>query len=363
MPITIPVYRPAFWGNEKAYVNDCLDTMWISSRGSYVENFERQFAAYTGNPHAIAACNGTVVLHLAMLALGIGSGDEVILPSLTYVATTNAIAYVGATPVFVDSRRDDWQIDPEAVRRAITPRTKAIVVVHLYGHPCAMDAIMAIAHEHKLYVIEDAAEAFGAHYKGTHVGNFGDIATYSFFGNKTITTGEGGMITCKDPALYKTIRQLRNQGNSETREYWHEVVGYNYRMTNIAAAIGLAQLEKADEILARKRIVAAWYRDGLSGLPLQFHEAMGLVEHSYWMCSIALNDPALRDPLREALRAQGIETRPVFHPNHTLPMFRQELDLPNATYLAAAGINLPSFPTLTEAEVERVCAVIVDFFR
>lgn len=362
-PITIPVYRPAFWGNEKKYVNECLDTLWISSRGSFVEKFEQEFSAYTGNPYATAACNGTVVLHLALLALGIGAGDEVIVPSLTYVASTNAIAYVGATPVFVDSKRDDWQVDPASIRAAITPRTKAIMAVHLYGHPCDMAALAALARDHNLKIVEDAAEGFGARFQGTHVGNFSDVATYSFFGNKTITTGEGGMITCKDPALHQTIRKLRNQGNAENREYWHDVIGYNYRMTNICAAIGLAQLEHADEILVRKRQVASWYRAGLAGLPLQFHDAAGDVSHSYWMCSIGLHDATLRDPLRQALRAQGIETRPVFYPNHTLPMYAKTPapQVPNAIAISAAGINLPSFPTLTAAEVAQVCEAIHDF--
>jgi perosamine synthetase len=362
-PITIPVYKPAFWGNEKKYVNECLDTLWISSRGHFVEAFERSFAAYTGAPHAIAACNGTVVLHLAMLALGIGAGDEVIVPTLTYIASTNAIAYVNATPVFVDSLPDSWQIDPAAIRAAITPRTKAIMAVDLYGLPCDMFAIRAIADEYNLKIVQDSAEAFGSRLGKHHVGDLADISTYSFFGNKTITTGEGGMVTCKDSELNRRMRVFRNQGNAENREYWHDVIGYNYRMTNICAALGLAQLEKADEILSHKRQVAAWYREGLKGLPLRFHDPIGDMQHSYWMCSIALDDAKLRDPLRQFLRAQGIETRPVFFPNHSLPMYQHLAhgDYPVANAISAAALNLPSFPTLTQDEVEQVCAAIQEF--
>jgi perosamine synthetase len=221
----IPVYQPTLSGNEKKYVNECLDTNWISSKGRFVKLFEQSFAEYTGIKHATGVSNGTVALHLALMALGVGPDDEVIVTTLTYIASVNAIAYTGATPVFVDSLPDTWQIDPQDVRRKITPRTKAIMAVHLYGHPCDMDAIQAIAKEHELFVVEDCAEAFGTLYKGKHVGSFSDIATYSFFGNKTITTGEGGMVVTDDETLFDRAVHFKGQGLANHREYWHDVIG------------------------------------------------------------------------------------------------------------------------------------------
>ena len=281
----IPVYQPSLTGNEKKYVNECLDTNWISSKGKFVSLFEQSFAEYAKMKYAAAVCNGTVALHLALVALGIGPGDEVIVPTLTYIASVNSIAYTGATPVFVDSLSDTWQMDPDDVKRKITPKTKAIMAVHLYGHPCEMDLIASISKEYDLFLIEDCAEAFGSLYKGKHAGAFGDIATYSFFGNKTITTGEGGMVVTNDDTLYDRSLHFKGQGLAKYREYWHDVIGYNYRMTNVCAAIGLAQLEQADKFIDKKRKIAEWYKFGLKGLPVTVHPEVGDVKHSYWMCS------------------------------------------------------------------------------
>ena len=209
---TIPLYMPDLSGNEKRYVTECLDSTWISSKGQFIEQFETRFAEYFGGRHAVAVCNGTVALHLAMVTLGIGPGDEVIVPTLTYIASVNAIAYTGATPVFVDSLPDTWQMDPADVKRKITARTRAIMAVHLYGHPCRMDALAALAREHDLFLIEDCAEAIGTRFNGRHVGLFGDIATFSFYGNKTITTGEGGMVVTNDETLHERARRLKGQG-------------------------------------------------------------------------------------------------------------------------------------------------------
>jgi perosamine synthetase len=359
----IPVYKPHFTGREKEYVNQCLDSTWISSKGEFIGRFERAFAYYIGAQHATTVCNGTVAIHLALEALGIGDGDEVIVPTLTYVASVNTIIQTGAKPVFVDSLDATWQIDPEDVKRKITPKTKAVMVVHLYGLPCDMDAITLICKEHGLLLIEDCAEAFGTRYKGQHVGTFGDASAFSFFGNKTITTGEGGMVVTKDQAVMEHAYHLKNQGVSQVREYWHDVVAYNYRMTNICAAIGLAQLEHADKILAKKRQIAAWYREGLHGLPLCTHDELPETVHSFWMCSIAVNDAAHRQPLREQLKAEGIETRPVFHPLHTLPHCATSQAFPIAESISARGINLPSYPDLSETEVASVCTAIKSFFR
>lgn len=361
--IRIPVYQPSLTGNEKKYVVDCLDSSWISSKGSYIKRFEDAFAERTMTRHATAVSNGTVALHLALVALGIGPGDEVIVPTFTYIASVNAIAYVGATPVFVDSLPDTWQIDPADVRKKITPRTRAIMAVHLYGHPCEMDALTQISSEQDLYLIEDCAEAFGSLYKGRSVGSFGHISTFSFFGNKTITTGEGGMVTTNDEKLHDRAVHFKAQGVSKERQYWHDVIGYNYRMTNICAAIGLAQLEQADTFIQRKREIAQTYKEQLTGLPIEVHVESKDTFHSYWMASILVKDPQQRDPLRQHLERKGIETRPLFYPVHTMPMYKSQEHFPVAENLGPRGMNLPSWPGLSDAQVNEVCSGIASFFR
>ncbi len=360
----IPIYQPTLAGNEKKYVNECLDSTWISSKGKFVSAFEQTFSKYTGSKYSTAVSNGTVAIHLALVALGVGPDDEVIVPTLTYIASVNAISYTGATPVFVDSVAATWQMDPEDVRRKITPKTKAIMVVHLYGHPCDMDALMAIAEEHGLFVIEDCAEAFGTLYKGRHVGTFGHISTFSFFGNKTITTGEGGMVVSNDATLMDRAIHFKGQGLAAHRQYWHDVIGYNYRMTNICAAIGLAQLEQADKFIAQKLQVAQWYAEGLRDSSVELHHEVGNVRHSYWMCSILVPDPRDRDLLREYLAAKGIETRPLFYPVHTMPMYSNKFQRhPVAEDLGWRGINLPSWPGLSKDQVALISTSIRQFYH
>jgi len=358
----IPVYEPSLSGNVSAYVNECLSTGWISSRGSFIARFEEAFASFTGAPAATSVANGTVAIHLALAALNLGPGDEVIVPSFTYVASVNTILQTGANPVFVDSLEATLQVDPDAVRRAITPRTRAVMAVHLYGHPCDMDALVGICEEHGLLLVEDCAEAFGTYWKGRHVGTFGDAATFSFFGNKTITTGEGGMVLARDPEVLRRCRHLKSQGLSAEREYWHDALAYNYRMTNIQAAIGLAQIERAQELLAAKAGLAARYRELLAGLPLRTHDAVGDVTHSHWMCSIILNDAEDRSPLRAHLDRAGIDTRPFFPQVHLMPHLHTELDLPVGRRLSERGINLPSYPTLAAEQVEHICASVRQFW-
>ena len=358
------VYQPSLEGNEKKYVNECLDTTWISSKGEFIQRFEQGFADFIGADHATSVHNGTVAIHLALLAAGIGEGDEVIVPTFTYVASVNTIVQAGATPVFCESRADSWQIDVEDAERRITPKTKAIMAVHLYGHPCQMDALQAVCAKHKLLLVEDCAEAFGTLYKGQHVGTFGDTATFSFFGNKTITTGEGGMVVCKDTEVAKRAYHLKNQGVSSTRQYWHDVVAYNYRMTNIQAAIGVAQLERANEIIEKKRKIGAWYAEELKDLPVNTHKEIGDVRHSYWMVSLLAPDASARDALRTHLAAEGIETRPLFYPAHTMPMFEHltKESFPVAADLAARGMNLPSYPGLSQDDVKAICVSIRGYF-
>lgn len=359
MNIKYPVYQPSLAGNEKTYVNDCLDSTWISSKGKYISLFESSFAAYVGAKHAASVCNGTVALHLALLALGIGPGDEVIVPTLTYIASVNAISYTGATPVFVDSIADTWQMDPSDIQKKITPATKAVMAVHLYGQPCDMDTIVTICKDNDLFLIEDCAEALGSFYKGRHVGTFGDIATFSFFGNKTITTGEGGMVTTNDETLFDRSVHFKGQGLAKHRQYWHDVIGYNYRMTNICAAIGLAQLEQVEHFLAKKKQIAQWYNDAFKDTTITFHAEAKETVHSYWMCSILVQNSADRDPLRDHLAAHGIETRPLFYPVHTMPMYAKKFQKhPVAENLGWRGINIPSFPDLTEEDVKYISAQI-----
>jgi len=362
--IRIPVYRPDLSGNEYTYVNECLDSGWISSKGKFVSVFEKAFADYLGVEFATGVCNGTTALHLALLALGIGPGDEVIVPTLTYIAAVNAISYTGALPVFVDSLSADWQMDPADIARKITPRTRAIMVVHLYGHPCNMAEISALAKRHGLFVIEDAAEAFGASFDGRLVGGFGDISTFSFYGNKTITTGEGGMVVTNDPTLFDRAKHLKGQGLAEHRQYWHDVIGYNYRMTNICAAIGLAQLERCEDILQRKRKLADLYARNLAAAPVEIQGESPRARHSYWMVSILVPSLQDRDPLREALAAEGIETRPVFFPVHTMPMYAGRFQRhPVAEDIGWRGLNLPSWPGLSEGDVDEICMVIARYFE
>ena len=346
------------------YVSECINSSWISSRGKFVSEFEKSFSNAVKVEHATSVCNGTVALHLALVALGIGPGDEVIVPTLTYIASVNAIVYCGAKPIFVDSSSETWQIDPDSVIDKITPNTKAIMAVHLYGQACDMDALLNIAKKHKLFLVEDCAEAFGTYYKNKHVGTFGNISTFSFFGNKTITTGEGGMVVSNDKTLIERARHFKGQGLAEHRQYWHDVVGYNYRMTNIQAAIGLAQLERSANFISRKREIADLYKNLLSSLPLDVHREALQTVHSYWMTSILLEDPNLREPLREKLSSAGIETRPLFYPVHTMPMYAKSYErFPVAESLAWRGINLPSYPGLSNEQVDYVCQKINSFFK
>jgi perosamine synthetase len=361
----IPIYQPSLNGNEKKYVNECLDSTWISSKGKFVNKFENAFADYVGVKNATSVSNGTVAIHLALLALGIGEDDEVIVPTLTYIASVNSIVYTGAKPVFVDSLNESWQIDPEDVLKKITPKTKAIMAVHLYGHPCDMDSLVKICKENNLFLIEDCAEAIGTLYKGKHVGTFGDIATFSFFGNKTITTGEGGMVVTNDETLHDRSEHFKGQGLAKHRQYWHDVIGYNYRMTNICAAIGLAQIEQIENVLKEKKRVADNYRLHFKNSSVIFHEPISNdVYHSYWMCSILTDNAKQREELREYLEKSGIETRPLFYPVHTMPMYSSRYERhPVAENLGWRGINLPSYPGLTNNQIKEIANLINNFIK
>ncbi|CAN5265729.1 GDP-perosamine synthase [soil metagenome] len=366
MSYRIPVARPLFIGNEKLYVDDCMESGWISSAGKYITYFEEKFADYCGVKHAITCCNGTLALHLALLALGVTAGDEVIVPTLTFIATPNSVVYCGAEPIFVDSELGTWNIDPLAVEEKITPRTKGIIAVHLYGHPADMYELRKIAERNGIFLLEDAAEAVGATCEGGLVGSLGDAAAFSFYGNKIITTGEGGMVVTNDDPTAERARLLRDQGMDSNRRYWHPVVGYNYRMTNLAAAVGLAQLESINKHVEMRLCIAKSYRKNLNGvIGIQFQPEQVWARHVFWMFSIIL-DPSSwpnRDVVMNRLSAQGIETRPVFYPAHTMPPYQKsdgKQRFPVAESLSVNGISLPTWSGMTENDIQYVCAAVIE---
>ena len=293
----IPVAAPVLDGREKEYVLECLSTSWISSNGRFIVEFEKAFADFCGVEHAVATNNGTTALHLALVSLGLKPGDEVIVPTLTYIASANAVRYCGAIPVFVDNHVPTFNMDPDAIQAKITERTKGILPVDLYGHPVDLDPILQIAEKNGLFVLEDAAEAVGARYKGRRLGGHGTCATFSFFGNKIITTGEGGMVTTNDGELAARLRLFRGQGMDPQQRYWFSVIGYNYRMTNIAAAIGLAQLERVDLHLAKRKLIAEGYNRRLTRYSDRFllPTTEAWADHAYWMYTIILRESLMID--------------------------------------------------------------------
>ena len=356
----IPVAAPVLDGREKEYVLECLSTSWISSNGRFIVEFEKAFADFCGVEHAVATNNGTTALHLALVSLGLKPGDEVIVPTLTYIASANAVRYCGAIPVFVDNHVPTFNMDPDAIQAKITGRTKGILPVDLYGHPVDLDPILQIAEKNGLFVLEDAAEAVGARYKGRRLGGHGTCATFSFFGNKIITTGEGGMVTTNDGELAARLRLFRGQGMDPQQRYWFSVIGYNYRMTNIAAAIGLAQLERVDLHLAKRKLIAEGYNRRLTRYSDRFllPTTEAWADHAYWMYTIILRESLMidRDQVMRDLDEAGIETRPVFWPMHVLPPYRDMTDepFPRAEFCSSRGISLPTHGLLTENDMDRV---------
>lgn len=363
----ISVAEPTFLGREREYVVDCIDTNWISSNGKYIGKFEQAFAEFVGTRHAVATNNGTTGLHLALVALGIGHGDEVIVPTVTYIASANAVRYTGATPVFADVDAETLNLEPTRLESLITPRTKAIMPVHLYGHPADMTAIARVAHTHGLVVVEDAAEAHGAEVDGRRVGSIGDCGVFSFFGNKIITTGEGGMVTTDDDALAARLRLLRGQGMSPDRRYWFEVVGFNYRMTNIEAAIGLGQLEQIDQNLAARDYIGRLYDEVLAPYDdlLRRPVTRPGTRPVQWMYTVFLRSggEAERDRFISDLDAAGIETRPVFYPMHLMPPYAETSRYPVADTWYGRGVNLPTHLGLRDEDIRRIGVAIGDALR
>ena len=365
--IHLPVAEPSFDDKELQYVSECVLTGWISSAGKFVRQFEEAMADFCDSDYAVSTSSGTTALHLALLALEIGEGDEVIVPSLTFIATANAVTYTGAKSVFVDSEPETWNIDPEKIEKAITPRTKAIIPVHLYGHPADMDPIMEIASRHGLAVIEDAAEAHGARYKDRSVGGIADAGIFSFYGNKIITTGEGGMVVTDKADLADRMRILRDHGMSSDRRYWHTEIGYNYRLTNLQAAVGVAQMEKVADILKAKKRIARLYDKGLGNVEgISLPPRAPWASSVCWLYSILVDEEVLdggRDKLMSELTQCDIETRPFFTPVHLQPMYNTGQTLPVAEHLAKSGVSLPSAVGLRTEEINRVVNTIASINR
>ena len=369
----IPVCEPMLAGNELKYVTEAVSTGWISSSGKYVNEFEKQFAAYSDCQYGIAVCNGTIALHLAIVALGIGKDDEVIVPTFTMIASAYAICYTGAKPVFVDADKDSWNIDVKKIEEKITPRTKAIMPVHIFGKMCDMDAIKALAEKYNLYIIEDAAEAHGAMYHGKKAGSFSDIAAFSFFANKNITTGEGGMVITNNKEVYDCARYFKNVcfPLDGPRNYQHDDIGFNYRMSNVVAAIGLAQVEKADDYKAMRIRNHQLYKKYLADVPgiiFQSEPAEGC-EDVCWMNTIVV-DPAKyghhKDELIAHLKENEIDTRLLFtgmHKQKAMVDYGCDCsgEYPVCEWLTENGFYLPSASSLTEEQIQFICKVIADY--
>lgn len=353
----IPIACPQLDAEGLRNVIDAYTSTWVSSIGKYIAEFEERFSAYCGVKYGVSTSNGTTALHLALAALGIGPGDEVIVPDITFAATINSVLYVGATPVIVDVEKDSWCIDPEEIRKAVSPRTRAIIPVHIYGQPCDMDSIMAIAKEHGLIIIEDCAEAHGAQFRGKRVGSFGDVACFSFFGNKIITTGEGGMCVTNDPDLNEKMRILRDHGMSRQCKYYHEHVGFNYRMTNLQAAIGTAQLSDIENRLIWRRKLDEAYRaelQDISGLHMQTDGLPGR-ERVVWLITAWLDDPEKRELVMKAMQDANIDTRPFFTPLSKMEIYKKYArPCPVSEMISQRGFNLPTSHLIGPLEIRRV---------
>ena len=368
----IPVNEPVLSSKATTYVLDCLNTGWISSQGSYIERFETAYAKRLGIRHAITASSGTAALHLAVASLDIKAGDEVIMPDLTIISCPLAVIYTGATPVFVDVDPVTFTIDPNRIEAKITKRTRAIMVVHLYGHPCDMDPIMTLAKKYKIAVIEDAAEAHGALYlpagkvsKGKPVGTIGTIGVYSFYANKIVTTGEGGMVMTNNTHLATRVRLLKNLSHSPKRRFWHEHIGFNYRLTNISAAIGLAQLESIQTYIDKKKWMAKEYAKALKGIPyLTLPTSQPWAQSVYWMYALTLtkNAPISKNTLRMRLKKKDIDTRDFFYPLHTQPILQKFVikgsRFPVSDFASAHGFYVPSGLAITKEQILMVASAL-----
>jgi perosamine synthetase len=360
----IPIAAPDLGKTEEMYVVEAVRSSWISSSGKFVDQFEAMFAEACDAKSAVSVNNGTAALHLAVVALGLQPGEEVIVPSLTYVATANAVRYAHGVPVFVDVDQATWTLAPDLIESAITPRTKGIIAVDLYGHPCDMDRINQIATKFGLWVIEDAAEAHFARYKGRLIGGLADVTTFSFYGNKIVTCGEGGALTTNNPELDRTLRLLRNQGMDPKRRYFFPVVGYNYRLTNVACALLCAQLERREQLIRRRQAIFGLYRQHLQGVPgIGLQPVAAWAQITPWLFCITVDQERFglnRDEVIALLSRNRIETRPFFIPIHQLPPYavKSAESLAETEKLSASGMNLPTFTGMSDGHIDRVCATL-----
>ena len=361
----IPVLEPLLDANELSYVTECIRTNWISSQGAFVTRFEKMVGDYIGVENAVATANGTVALHLALVSLGIQPGDEVIVPDLTFAATINAVIYAGAKPVLVDIEPETWGLDVAKFEKAITAKTRAVIPVHLYGQPCRIEEICKIAQKKNIKVVEDCAEAFGSRVKGRPVGSFGDAAMFSFFGNKTITTGEGGMVLFKEAKVSERARRLRDHGMSKEKRYWHDEVGFNYRMTNLQAAIGVAQMERAELFINTKLKIGSTYNEILGRCPaVVLPPQLPWSLNTYWVYTVRLN-PAAKvssGKMLETLLAGGVEGRRIFYPLHQMPPYQLYAlageDYGISTAFSDTGLSLPSSVGIKATDVKTVAQTV-----
>ncbi len=359
----IPIAGPSITDLEVAYIAEAARTGWHQDYLKYINLFEEKFGAHAGRKHALATSSGTGALHLAYAALGVGEGDEVIVPNITWIASIDPALHMGAVPVFADIEPDTWCLDPNDIERRITPRTKVILAVHLYGHMADMDAILRIAEKHGLKVLEDAAQAVGAVYHGRPAGSFGDVSAVSFTGTKTMVTGEGGMLLTNDAALYRRAAHLNDHCQDPEKRFWNEGLGYKYKMSNIEAACGLAQLERLGELIAKKRQIFSWYNDRLGAVPqLQLNSERAGTTNAYWMTTVIVDRGCGMEKaeLMSRLAERGIQTRPFFYPLSELPPLKSDADTPVSTGLSPRAINLPSAHDLTEDDMDYVCSALLN---
>ena len=353
----IPISQPSITQKEIDYVTDAVKSGWVSSLGEYVDKFEKMFCEYCDTKYALTTANGTVALHLALASLGINQEDEVIVPDFTFVATANAVKYLGAKVITVDIDEETYCISPKAIEKAITSKTKAIVPVHLYGHPANMDEINKIAKNNNVFVIEDAAEAHGAEINGEKVGGLGDAGIFSLYGNKIITSGEGGIITTNNHILYEKMKYLRDQAMSYEKRYWHTEIGFNYRMTNLQAALALAQLERINKILDKKLEIFSWYNNYLNNIKgIKLNPKLDNYKNVYWVICIELLNFSEneRDTLMAKLNEKHIDSRPYFYPISEMPMY-SSVYTPVSKLISKRGINLPSYYDITQDQVLYIC--------
>ncbi len=362
----IPLYKPYISQKETHKVIECMNTKWISSKGKFIDLFQKKFSDFTKIKYCKTTVNGTSALHLALLALNIKKNDQVIVPTFTYIASVNCISYIGAKIKFVDSDFETMQISINDLKKKLSKKTKAIILPHLYGYTCDLDEIKLLKKKFKFYIIEDCAEAIGTFYKKKHVGNFSDISTFSFFGSKTITTGEGGMVCSNDKKLIDKVVKFKGQGLKISREkpyYWHDIIGYNYRMTNICAAIGLEQIKKIKKILSLKKKIYFKFKHLLKNSKILFPKENKNLTSSYWLIVIFFKDKKIRDKIFIFLKKNKIETRPTFFPIHSMDMYKVKKNFKYAKSLSDRGLCLPSYPELKNSEIFRISNLIKSFLK